>query len=244
MRFAKSLFLVLFAVALVFSCTTVDTAGINKLDSVALISVFCDKNIGYSNFTKNVSAIGLINGLANAKDFDLSTQASSLRDQLFSEYASRFPFKLLEEASVLSNEGYKALVAETSKSGIFMSMNVPQGYSAYYPNTIGGKIGIKDFAAALPAASGFMMAVLRYELVKTGIAIAGFGNAVIRASLEIKIVDREGKTMMYVMKTADSDTKVPYVLGDIIDTKVLPQAVADASAKVRKIMLDFLAKNL
>jgi hypothetical protein len=167
-----------------------------------------------------------------------------LRDQLFSDYAASFPFKLLEEASVLNNDGYKAIVAETSKSGIFMSMNMPQGYSGYYPNTIGGKIGIKDFASALPEASGFMMAVLRYELVKVGIAVAGFGNAAIRATLEIKIVDREGKTMMYVMKTADSNTKVPYVFGDIIDTKVLPQAVTDASAKVRKIMLEFLAKSL
>lgn len=85
---------------------------------------------------------------------------------------------------------------------------------------------------------------LRNGLEKSGLNVAGFGNAVITAIIEIKIVDRNGKSLLHITKSANSDTKVPYIFGDIINTEALPQAIESASINVHKVTIEFLKKKL
>jgi hypothetical protein len=243
MRILKvALFVAAFA-AIMLSCSSLDKEALSSIDSVALVSVICDKNIGIGNFTQEASAIAIINALANLDDFNLDGQAAAVKDMVLREYSSILPFRFVEESEVLGNPDYKKIAEETAKTNYLGALVAPIGYCYYHPNTIGATTE-SQFINAFPEVGGFMMVSVNYELIKVGISIAGFGNAAVRASMLIKVIGRDGKTVMFVNEYAESDGTVPYVLGDIIDTKQIPPAVEQATERVRETVLAFLRKNL
>jgi hypothetical protein len=211
---------------LLFSCATLEKGQVASVQEAALVSVYCDKQIDFSDF-KGLGAA--VNRLAQDKSFQLKPLATRLRDDMFNKYAPGLPFRLMPEKEVIGVPAYRAF--ETQKLTFNkLFFDLPDGY-VFYP--LSDDVAYKVLLDAFPNVQAFMVCTANFKLAKE-FSIAGFGTARVNSYVTILALDRNRKVILRKYTWAASDETIKFALGGVFDaTQIVPLCIqaTDKAAK-------------
>jgi len=240
----KKLSTILSILALAVFCQsfiTIDPPGEGD-PKIAVVSVWCNKEIKMGEFTGLGSAISKLS--QDEENFNLQSIVDDLRDKTFNEYSKNLAYDVIAEEKVLKAEGYnKDKIMEGSKLKLGKNYITPEGYFA-----IGGwnKKAVRNCFQVIEGLEGVMIVSVDFELIKIA-QIAGFGTAKVKANVQVKIFDKDGKGLMKVYKFASSQNKIKFSLGGVFDAKQIKplclEATNAAIAKVDKTIMKKTAKK-
>jgi hypothetical protein len=186
---------------------------------VAVVSFFCDKYIGTEQLDGAGSVVGLVAKLAENPDFNLKPALDDFYNTFNGSYSSQFPFDFIPEADVTGNEKYKAF--ETDFKGIdLISGGDPakrfetiDGYKPFYELF---SLKKKELAAEMlgyfPDADGVMFIFLSYEFIPK-VAVGGMGTAGIKAYVNMRLYNKEGKKVFNMREGGTSKKTVAMIKG-------------------------------
>lgn len=227
-----SLFFILILIFAI-SCGTMNKSVIQTSKNVALISVYCDKQIKAPEFKGLATAL---NQLSHSEDFDLTGIVNRLRDDFYSKYADVFQLSVLPEADVINNISYKTNSKEKNFKLTFNQdlIKTPEGYYGISSSYEKGKIN--KILSSLNVDLGAIMHA-EYTLSKSGIQIFGFGKAKVDSTLYLELVDKNGKTVFYKTASATSKKSMKFALGGLFKTsELLP--LCDESTTLAEAKMD------
>lgn len=226
------------------SVNTVETAATAGQPKVAIVSVYCNKEIATPDFTGMAAAI---TRLADDEDFNLTPMVGKIHDKVFSEYTSNLEYDFVSEEEVLNNPKYEKSIFEAgSWSGNYEQRDRwylrPDGYLPISTNP--GKKVSREAFSRFDGIDGIMMVSISYELEKVGMEVMGFGNARMKAIGTIRIVDANGKKMFKVVQFASSKDKIKFSLGGMFKTEELMPLAEDATQQLfEKLDARIIQKN-
>ncbi len=192
---------------------------------VAVISIYCNKEIGFVEFD---GIAAMITRLADDKNFDLSPMVNDVHEKVFGAYTANLPYEFLDEDSVLNTKGYDETLLDDfllnqSRLNYLLS---PVGYVPVGTND--GKV-IKKAFDVFNGIEGVMIVSVDYELVKVGVEIDGFGNAKIQATGVIRVADGDGKKLFKVVQTAKSDNEINFSFGGVFNSSEMIPLCSEAA---------------
>jgi len=195
-------------------------------------------------------------------------QAASMqvRDYLFGTFRSAAPFSLLSESSVLSSSAYQTVAEKQNdhwRSSLFAS---PQGYHSLSPKRL-KSASVQRLLEQLPADSdGILLAKTTYTLVRDAVKKArgtmwssvrqngtnvrttlAEGDTVsvdVKATIRIRVLDRNGHTAMNVVQTARSDEGFTFVYGEGWNAEQINGAARQATQAATGNITNQLRKKL
>lgn len=204
-------------------------------EKVALVSIYCSKQVDMSEFGGKAS---MITQLANSEDFNLQPFVEELHKRITSSYLENLDYDFVPESEVLTTEGYD----ESLTDGALIKaewLNKPEGYVGVHNQS---KKTQKNTLAVFPDVDGIMIIGVDYKLKKMA-QVAGFGTAKVEATVILKIVDRSAKKMFRVAVSQLSDDKLKFALGGAFDTAKLMPLVKDATEKALTKMDEKIVKK-
>ncbi|HUW04914.1 MAG TPA: hypothetical protein VMW01_01525 [Williamwhitmania sp.] len=196
--------------------------------TVAITTIYVNKTIQ----TESASSVLLskIDAIGNNPAFKLDSVLAQFKRKFETEYAPSFPFKLLPEQEVITNEKYKefkSCSADTNSAmmRLFKPL-LPSGYKFMIRTSTltndkrrDEMIMLSDF----PDVDGVMFISLDYTIVPK-MAIGGLGVAGMRATARIYLVNKKGEKVFDKFITGMSSKSVGMVEGiPVMDLdKILP----------------------
>lgn len=216
-----------FALALLFLCFS---ASIFAQKKVALVTFYSDKKIGGTGL--GTAAESLIND----PSFNLKPLVDKAYDRYVNEFAKDFPFQLIDNNEIVSNEDYKTYksryMADTTK-GInklagLQFVTAKDLIFAYGDITL-AKEENRDqcnMAKIFGSADGILFVSMDYEFESR---MMGLG-AGITAYLNMFLFDKECGKIFRIREYGKSKGKVPAVAGiPIMDAKKIQPLCEDAT---------------
>lgn len=214
---------------------------------VAVVTFYADKQVGLSDV--GLGTVSLVADLRKDPSFNLQPLLDQFHDKFFNEYAKKFPFELVPEATVTSNEGYKNFKPEY-ESGFDASRYVTAtGYQAIDHNY--GKANEQAMLKLSSDADGVMFVYITFELTK-GFGIGGTATTKMKAYTNIVLYNKKGEKVFTINENANSKKTgvmaggVPVMKAD----KILPmcqsaldELMKDLEKRIQKIV-DKSAKKL
>ena len=220
---------------------------------VAVVTFYVNKHIGFEALGGGAALAGSIASLSEDPNFNLTSVLNNFHDVFFNDYAEKFPFDLLDEQEVLSNEEYQEYVSnfgETSdeeRSKLFQQYIVYEGYK---PLIETASLGNKNLKAKSNESrmleifkgkvDGVMFVYLDYSFTKKAMGLA----AGIQAYARMKLWNTEGNKVFKINEVATSKKSVGVVAGVPImkAEKLLPlcedaseQLIEDLGKRLKKI---------
>lgn len=228
-------------IALLFFSFSGLLAQSNK--KVALTTFFVDRQIGVSELSGSAALTAQILTMAKDTNFNLAPQLENFKNTFFNEYAKHFTFDLIPENEVTGNPDYQAF--QEFKFMDYAQPIAAKGYKIMYPGGILQKKENRDQNEMLrifPKADGVMFVYMSYDFVKK-VAIGGTGSAGIRATCNIWLYNKEGKSVFRIIEGATSKGSVALISGIPVVSvdKILPLC-QDASARLLEDLMDRLPK--
>lgn len=210
---------------------------------VALVTFYSDKKIGGTG----IGTLG--ESLINDPSFNLKPLVDKAYDRFVNDFAKDFPFKLIDNNEIVSNEEYK-----TFKS-IFMvdtSKNVNKWAGAQfitakdlvfaYGDVTLAKESNRDqckMAKIFPTADGILFVSMDYEFESR---LMGMG-AGITAYLNLFLFDKECNKVFRIRESGKSKGKVPAALGvPVMDPKKIQPLCEDATEQLFEELKGKLSK--
>lgn len=189
---------------------------------VAVVTFYVSKHIDFDALGGGAALASGIASLSEDPKFDLTSVLKNFHDVFFNEYAKVFPFDLVPESEVLSNEEYQNYVSnwgETEDAERSKLMQQYITYEGYKPLIETSSLGNKALKAASNHArmleifkgkvDGVMFVYLDYGFVKKSMGLA----AGIQAFVRMKIWNTEGEKVFKINELATSKKSVPMVAG-------------------------------
>ena len=187
--------------------------------TAAVCTFFVSKYIDFSELNGNAALAGSIATLADDPKFDLTSVLNNFHDKFFNTYAKAFPFDLMAESEVINNEQYKAYESKFGESGDADLSKIRQRYlcvEGYKPlQNFGLSKDNKNSTQMLKifdSADGVMFVYLNYSFVPK-LAVGGTGSAGIRATINFRLWNKEGKKVFDMSESAVSKKTVALVGG-------------------------------
>lgn len=242
MRYCCLSFLMLSLSLFQGSCTSVKSTQLNTIEDVAVVSMSVDNHIDMSGF---VGLITFSKELAVSGELDLSVVTDTIRDKVFLEYATLFPFQLIDEQKVVGAEGYQNYRQQDSKAAIarnLMFQTYP-GYQVLHPRKYNER-KIMSLFDVLPSETDAVMFInTSYELKKQ-MASYGMGTAKVRANLDLFLINREGEVVMKAFKSDYADGFIKFAIsGTEMDTSKVRDMCINATGHAFDKMATFLTRK-
>ncbi len=219
--------------------------------TVALTTIYVNKVIQ----TKDASSILLskISELSENPAFKLDTILAQFKKKFETEYALSFPFKLLSEQEVITNEKYKAFnsaaaLDPNSALGKLCAPLLPDGYK-YMTRCSGGFVKEENqdevkMLSFFPGIDGVIFISLDYSIVPK-FAVGGMGAAGVQATARIYLVNKEGKRVFDKLISGMSKKTVGLIGGvPVMDVDDILPVCQSATAELFKEMDEKLPKLL
>ncbi len=172
---------------------------------VAVVSFYTDKVMGYKDL--GISNEELITRILNLRDnpkFNLNPILEKYHNAFFNDYASKFPFKLLPEETVTSNQQYQQFVPKYEKSEEDLkNYNVYKGYKYIYEGFNGktNEVGMANIFK--DQADGVLFTEIHFALEK-GFGLGGTASIKMRAFARIALYDKSGNKLWVINESANS----------------------------------------
>ena len=126
------------------SCATYDTAAMQSVGDVAVISIQCNRLVATGD-DKEWAATAKV--WAGSDAFDLVPSAARISTDLFGAYTRSLPFKLVGERTLLDSEAYQGLGSGGIKLLPAKEVTVPTGH---LPLSLDNRKGINEVIARFP----------------------------------------------------------------------------------------------
>ncbi|MGN7988421.1 hypothetical protein ACTJKC_13830 [Pedobacter sp. 22226] len=204
---------------------------------VAVVSFYTVKQIGLTDFG-SAAAIAAVTKLGNDPNFNMAPLLQNFHKQFFEDYSKSFPFQLLPEKEVITNEAYKNFVpAGDGGKGLFKDdVNLPiEGYKVILP--LSGNKNEESLIKIFNQADGIMKVYIDFNLVKIG--LGGMGVVKVEAFANIVLFNKKGDKVFSARESAKSKNVSPLVGGVPVLTpeKILPMcesALTELMADLQK----------
>lgn len=166
---------------------------------VAVVTFYADKQIDMKGVGMDGAA--LIAELLDDPTFNLQPLVDKFHDKFFNDYAKKFPFELVPEATVIGNTDYQSFKPEHASGYEAGSYVVAEGYTAINQNY--GKNNEKELLKIFNDVDGIMFVFVTFEMNK-GFGIGGTATTKMRAYTNIVLYNKEGKKVFTVNENANS----------------------------------------
>lgn len=232
---------------LCFIAVLMVTATVNAQKKVAVVTFYADKEVGLSDV--GMEGTQLVAELVDDPSFNLQPLIDQFHEKFFNEYAKKFPFELLPEASVTGNAAYQAYKPQTGTQISDKRFVTVPGYIAINHNY--GKDNETAMLNMFKEADGVMFVYLTFQMTK-GFGVGGTATTKMQAYTNITLYNKEGKKVFAINENANSK-KTGMMVGGLpvmAPEKVLPmcesaldELMKDLDKRLQKI-IDKSAKKL
>nr|WP_321229741.1 hypothetical protein [uncultured Psychroserpens sp.] len=218
------------------------TKGFSQDKKVAVVSFYGDKIIGFSELgLGGEELLASVLELRDNPDFDLKPIMDQFHDEFFNTYSKKFPFELLPETEVTTNEEYIAFTPKYEKNEDELKRYiVHDGYKYIHEGFLGQANEVATANMFSDKADGVLFVEIHFELTK-GFGIGGTATVKMRAYARIALYDKSGKKVFAINEGANSKKTTVMVGGiPVMSTKkILPMC----ESALEKLMKD-LEKRL
>lgn len=221
-----------------------------QLNKVALISVYGNRSLSDNPLEKAMNE-----QLLNDSSFNLMPFVEKFSNIINDELLKEFPFPFVPKEEVINAPGYKDLANYTREGTKGNTYDLVEGKVPIY-NVASGYIpiasfGIVDDVAAIKKAfevlpadvDGVMIAYMSFALYDEAGAM-GLTVKKVRAYVNIKIFNREGKRIFKLKEHETSDKGMVAVAGFVAETKKIMPHIQNASDNLFEAMKKKLPKSL
>ena len=211
---------------------------------VAVVTFNTDKIIGFSDLgIGSEEMLTKVLKLRDNPDFDLTPILEKFHTKFFNKYSKEFPFKILDEKVVLSNEDYKAYIPKFEKSEEALKrFAVYEGYKLIHEGFMGKANEVAVANIFKDSAQGVMFVTISFDLVK-GFGLGGVATVKMRAKARIALYNSEGKNVYVIKEGANSKKSSVMVKGiPVMSTKKILPMCESASEKLMKDLKKKLPK--
>lgn len=232
---------------LVVAMIAVALPGLAQKKKVAVVTFYADKQVDLSDV--GLDAVSVVTDLQNDPNFNLKPLLQEFHDKFFNDYAKKFPFDLVPEATVTGNADYKAFKPEFPKGFNASRFEVVDGYQALNPNI--GKINEEGMEKAFADVDGVMFIYVTFALNK-GFGVGGTATTKMQAYTNIVVYNKKGDKVFTINEHANSK-KTGVMVGGVPvmkPEKILPmcksaldELMEDLDKRIQKI-IDKSAKKL
>lgn len=199
--------------------------GFSQDKKVAVVSFYTDKIIGFSDLgIGSEELLASVLKLRDNPDFDLTPILKKFHDAFFNDYSGKFPFELLPEADVTTNQEYIDFKPKYEKDEEELKRYVVyDGYKYIYDGFAGKANEVATAKMFSDKANGVMFIEIHFSLVK-GFGVGGTATVKMRASTRITMYDNNGKKVLLINESANSKKTTMMVGGiPVMKTeKILP----------------------
>jgi hypothetical protein len=231
-------------ILLLLVCALLCMGAVAQKKQVALVTFYSDKKIGGTGLGTAVES------LVNDPSFDLKTLVNKSYNRFVGEFAKDFPFALIDNSQITSNESYKnyksGLMADTSKT-INKLFGLQYAIAGEMIFAYGDNQGLLkeekrdpcNLAKIFPAADGILFVTMDYEFEPRLMGVA----AGVRAYLNMFLYDKKCDKVFRIRESAPSKGKVPAIAGvPVMDPKKIQPLCEDATDQLFNDLKDRLAK--
>ena len=221
-----------------------------QLNKVALISVYGNRSLSDNPLEKAMNE-----QLLNDSSFNLMPFVEKFSTIINDELLKEFPFPFVPKEEVINAPGYKDLAKYTREGTKGSTYDLVEGKVPIY-NVASGYIPIASFGIVdnveaikkafevLPAdVDGVMIAFMSFDLVDQ-MGTMGVTVKKVRAYINIKIFNREGKRIFKLKEYETSDKGIVAVGGFVAETKKIMPHLQNASDQLFEAMKKKLPKSL
>ncbi|QYJ67658.1 hypothetical protein [Flavobacterium litorale] len=166
---------------------------------VAVVTFYADKQIDMKDVGMDGAA--LIAELLDDPTFNLQPLVDKFHDKFFNDYAKKFPFELVSEATVTGNTEYQSFKPEHAPGHEAGSYVVAEGYTAINHNY--GKNNETELLKIFNDVDGIMFVFITFEMNK-GFGIGGTATTKMRAYTNIVLYNKAGKKVFTINENANS----------------------------------------
>ncbi|MFT5780535.1 MAG: hypothetical protein ACI837_003497 [Crocinitomicaceae bacterium] len=205
---------------------------------VALTTFWVSKHIGFEELG-GIGVAAAVASLSEDPNFNLQPVLDNFYKTFTEVYAKEFPFDLLPEDDVLTNEDYMAYEGrfdeanDEDRSKLFQRFLTPKTYTPLRESLFKGEKSNQMQMVEMfkTEADGIMFVSMGYDFVKKPLPF----TAGIRAFVRIKIWNKEGKRVLSINEYGTSKKTVAIVAGiPIMDVDKLLPLCESASEKLVK----------
>ncbi|MCF8297280.1 MAG: hypothetical protein K9J13_07040 [Saprospiraceae bacterium] len=217
-------------------------SAVAQINNVAVISVWANRSVDASEFGGLSMAI---EHLSKDDNFKLDHLLARVHDELFTAYAKEFPFKLIDEKTILETDGYNGIMDNVTLKFQEWQVTTYGDYLAVESRSpIRNTNAIEDALKLYKDADGVMVVILDYKLKKKQ-EMMGFGTAVVEAYVNIQLFNKEGKSILKIKERAESDDKFKFAMGGgVFETDEIQKLCDQSTTNLLKDMYDILPKRL
>ncbi len=245
----------------------VSATSFGQKKTVALTTLSTSRYIDFADTDNNVAAAAAISTLIGDESFDLTPSLEMVHDAFFKDLKKVFPFKMLDEKTVTSNEAYQqydyTTQLFTNKDGEVnegkakdvsakMTEDAIMVYPGYKWMSYASKLSADRFRPELSMveifkndAEGVLFIDLEYSFVENTLGIGGFTTASIQSTISFTLYNKEGEKVIRTFITEKSKKKVPMVKGiPVMKPAKITQLCEDATKRVIAKAESKLAKKV
>lgn len=241
MKYITRLTTVLVLLVIFTGCaSTIEVQQVRQADEVAVPIITVNEYIDMSHLD-DAGFTTLVQRVAENEEYDLSPVVKKLRDKTFDEYAARMPFTILPESEVIRTDTYQNfnLLEKESNDQRYQNLQfllVPDGYKKY--NLGQGALlwnrQPKMFDAVPDQVDGLLFASAEYAMVKDNPFWYFFvpfvaDRVYIEATIRYEMIDREGNTILRIVKSAKSKDHTRMVAGVNLDVDKIQDLAINAT---------------
>lgn len=202
--------------------TLLITGSFAQTKKVAVVTFYVVKQIGIKDFGSAVT-VAAVAKLGDDPNFNMAPLLNNFHTQFFESYSKDFPFQLLPEDQVISNDAYKAFVpVGVATSGIFKSSYIIpfEGYKLLIP--LAGRRNEEDMLKIFNQCDGVMKVYINFDLVKIG--FGGMGIVKVNAHANVDLFNKDGDKVFFIKEDAKSQGGSALIGGVPVMTpeKILP----------------------
>lgn len=198
---------------------------------VAVTTFVMNKKVQAGDLGLGAEALKKSADLADNPSFNLAPMLENLHATFFDDLSKEFPFELIPESEIISNQGYKDYELQfDEEKGINKALlSYYMTYDGYKYLREGGKLTAKEkrdeinMAEIFNDADGIMFVTMWFQFKKK-LAVGGTGTAGISAYIWMQLFDKEGGKVFRYREFATSKKSVGIVAGvPVMDvSKIMP----------------------
>ena len=209
---------------------------------VAVVTFYANKFIeADSDLAGGASLTASIGQLAKDSSFNLKPSLDKFHKAFFEEFSKSFPFDLLDEKTVLNDEGYKAYTTRDTSYNFLNNSLSKEGYNLYDVSVF-YKRDLEQLTEIFSDVDGFLFVYLSYK-ISPKVSIGGMGTAGVSANITMKLWNRELKKVFNIYEGEMSKKTVPLIAGiPVMKVKEILPACESATDELLEALKSKLPK--
>ena len=242
--------ILLLSLSIVFlaGCAMIDVPKVKQNETAAVVMIGVNKNLDMSEMGGGTA--GSIQRLVDDESFDLSPMVGIVHNKVHEEFVEQFPITFLPEEEVLYTEEYENFRAYDSKEADERwidnsTMLVPEDYQPFRHESMSNNQREQLFEAVTDEVDIITFVSVHYYMEDATPFWRFFTEeGVIRVSVNIRMMDRNGDTVARIAEAEESEESIKMVGGVTIDPEKIEDLSKAATEKAFQSVYKFTQEEL